>query len=62
MACDSNISLQYGVGNHIYKIPIHTNTLSLIKLADFGTSYVGAAGLGDFITMQQVRLLQYTNI
>lgn len=49
-------NLQIGLGAHVYNLPLQANSLSLIKLADFGTSAVGTMGLGDCITMQQVRI------
>jgi len=50
-------NLQIALGEHVYNLPLQANSLSLIKLADFGTSAVGTMGLGDCITMQQVRIL-----
>lgn len=51
----STTNLLVGMGQHVYGIPLQPGELSLIKLADFGTSAVGAKGLGDPITIQQVR-------
>lgn len=58
MSGNSTTNLQVGLGQHVYNIPLCPGDLSLIKLADFGTSAVGASGLGDPITMQQVKQLQ----
>ena len=48
-------NLQIGLGQEVYNLPMLAGSLSLIKLADFGTSAVGSNGLGDAITAQQVQ-------
>jgi serine/threonine protein kinase len=55
---DSNSKgLQIGFGNHIYTLPIKLNQeLSVIKLADFGTSVIGQEILNEPITPHQVNV------
>ena len=48
------VKMRIGFGDHIFSIPLSINSLCVVKLADFGTSAVGAAGLGESITQQQV--------
>ncbi len=43
-----------GFGPHKYCLPLQLAGMELVKLADFGTSAVGAGGLGEPITVQQV--------
>ena len=48
------VKMRVGFGDYIFSLPLSINSLCVVKLADFGTSAVGAAGLGESITQQQV--------
>ena len=48
------VKMKIGFGEYIFTIPLSIKSLCVVKLADFGTSAVGAVGLGDPITQQQV--------
>jgi serine/threonine protein kinase len=50
------IKMRVGFGDHVFSLPLQISSLSVVKLADFGTSAVGAAGLGESVTAQQVRI------
>ena len=52
------VRMRVGFGDHVFALPLQTSSLSVVKLADFGTSAVGAAGLGDSVTAQQVRIVK----
>jgi serine/threonine protein kinase len=54
------VDLHIGLGEHIYKLPLATDGFSVVKLADFGTSVVGSAGLGEPITQMQFTTLENT--
>ena len=49
------VKMKVGFGDIIFSIPLLIDSLCVVKLADFGTSAVGAANLGESITQQQVR-------
>ena len=49
-----NVKMRVGFGDHVFALSLQTSSLSVVKLADFGTSAVGAAGLGDSVSAQQV--------
>ena len=49
------VKMRVGFGDHVFSLPLQISSLSVVKLADFGTSAVGAAGLGESVTAQQVR-------
>lgn len=53
----NNVDLDVGFGPYIYRLPLSTRQDDLVKLTDFGTSAIGAGGLGDPISVQQVRLV-----
>lgn len=50
------VKMRVGFGDHVFSLPLQISSLSVVKLADFGTSAVGAAGLGESVTAQQVRI------
>lgn len=50
----NSVKMRVGFGDQIFCLPLDTDSLCVVKLADFGTSAVGRAGLGDPITAQQV--------
>mmetsp|Transcript_205 Transcript_205/g.460 ORF Transcript_205/g.460 Transcript_205/m.460 type:complete len:1254 (+) Transcript_205:3-3764(+) len=54
------VDLHVGLGEHIYRLPLSRDGFSVVKLADFGTSVVGSAGLGEPITQQQFTTLENT--
>ena len=54
------VRLRIGFGEHIFTIPVSAYGQSVVKLADFGTSAVGAAALGDPIDTQQFTTLENT--
>ena len=41
------VRLRIGFGEHIFTVPLSAYGQSVVKLADFGTSAVGAAALGN---------------
>lgn len=49
------VALRIGFGRQIYTMEMQDDGLELVKLADFGTSAIGARGLGDPVTVDQVR-------
>ena len=51
----ATVLLRVGFGEHVFAVPLSASGLSVVKLADFGTSAVGAGGLGNPIDAQQVR-------
>lgn len=57
---DNVLEMCIGFGNYVYCLPLFTASKDLVKLADFGTSVVGAGGLGDPITVQQFTTLENT--
>jgi serine/threonine protein kinase len=52
--------LRIGFGAHIYALPLGSSDFSVAKLADFGTSVVGAGSLGDPIMLQHFTTLENT--
>jgi len=57
---DNVLEMCVGFGHNVYCLPLFTASKDLVKLADFGTSVVGAGGLGDPITVQQFTTLENT--
>ena len=48
------VRMHVAFGDVNFLLPISANGLELVKMSDFGTSVVGAAGMGEPITVQQV--------
>ncbi len=59
---DKFINIRVGLGPSIYSLIINSQNNELIKLADFGTSYIGMKGLGQCITIEQFTTLENTPI
>jgi hypothetical protein len=61
---DEIIQLNIGFGQYIYELNLaaHSQKNELVKLTDFGTSMIGAGGLGDPVTVQQFTTLENTPI
>jgi hypothetical protein len=57
---DSIVNLHIGFGAHKYILPLKSNELDLVKLADYGTSSIGSGCIGDQITVQQFTTLENT--
>ncbi len=57
---NNSIDMCVGFGQHVFCLPLKASSQELVKLADFGTSVVGAGGLGDPITVQQFTTLENT--
>jgi hypothetical protein len=51
---DCPIQLNIGFGDKIFTLPLRQDECDVIKLADFGTSVIGAGTLGDRIDVSQV--------
>lgn len=58
----SSMSLIYGFGEYKYNLTLASSNCDFVKLTDFGTSLVGAGGLGDPITEFQFTTLENTPI
>lgn len=58
----ATIPLEIGFGNRIFDIPCRHDELDVVKLADFGTSVIGAGMLGDRIGVNQFTTLENTPI
>ena len=56
-ADSSSFNVKIGFGHYVYHIPVHAENITVVKLADFGTSCMGSTALGDPITVQQVLLM-----
>ena len=52
------LEMRVGFGHNIYCLPLLTGAKDLVKLGDFGTSAVGASGLGEPINLQQFTTLE----
>ena len=56
----AEVHLHVGFGEHVFAVPLSGPGLSVVKLADFGTSAVGGAALGDPIGAPQFTTLENT--
>lgn len=57
---EATVECRIWFGHRAYSLPLRISSKCLVKLADFGTSVIGAGGLGDPITVQQFTTLENT--
>ena len=55
-----DILLQIDFGDMQFLLPINSTSLDLVKLSDFGTSFIGTETLNDPITIQQFTTIENT--
>jgi serine/threonine protein kinase len=62
-SCTPRVSMvSVDFGEYTFSLPLEHNGKSLLKLADFGTSMVGAGSLGDRICLQHFTTLENTPV